>query len=126
MTPPQPPVSLDRGVLGELVAIPERDDHPARLEEGDAVLGVGRALSAPAQALVELACSLLVLDAERDEAEALVHLLAGDGEAHLPWSKRSIELVPIAVAGVRHPARSGVASGSAINRPASPSIVAVV
>ena len=41
-------------------------------------------------------------------------------------SKRSIEPVPRASAGVRQPERSGVAPSSEISRPASPSIRAVV
>ena len=63
---------LDAAVLRELIAAPERHDHPSRLEEDDVVvrLGAGR----PAERLVEGARPGEIADAERDEAEALLHV----------------------------------------------------
>ncbi len=50
MNPEDPPGSLDARILGELRAIPERDDHAAGLEEDDVVV---RAAALPAQCLIE-------------------------------------------------------------------------
>src|SRR4051794_32459963 len=62
---------LHARVLGELGAVPERDDHPARLEEDHVVAGF-RSRSPP-ERLIERACPLEIGYAERDEAQALVH-----------------------------------------------------
>src|SRR6186997_1300201 len=61
----------DAAVLGELGAVPEPDDHPARLEEDDVVVGLraGR----PAERFVERARPLEIGHAEGDEREALLH-----------------------------------------------------
>ena len=61
---------LDAGVLRQLLPAPERDDHAAGLEEDDVVGGL---LPAPAERLVESLRTREVGDAERDEAEALLH-----------------------------------------------------
>src|SRR6266540_614792 len=61
----------DATVLGELPAAPEREDHPARLEEDDvlALLPAAR----PPERLVEAPCPVKVRDSERDETETLIH-----------------------------------------------------
>ena len=58
-------------VLGELGAIPERHDHPARLEENDVVLSRAQ----PPERFVELHRPLDVRDSERDHRKTLVHAL---------------------------------------------------
>ena len=64
-------VVLDAGVLRELLAAPERDDHPAGLEEDDVV--VRRGVRRPAERLVERAGPGEVANAERDQADSLLH-----------------------------------------------------
>src|SRR4051812_31863287 len=61
----------DGTVLCELGAIPEGEDHAARLEEGHVVVGCGTRL--PAECLVELLRPVEVGDSERDQADALFH-----------------------------------------------------
>ena len=61
----------DSAVVGEPLTVPERDDHAAGLEERDVVAGGGS--GRPAEGLVERPRPVEVADAERDEAEALVH-----------------------------------------------------
>ena len=75
MTPPQPPGSVDAAVLGQPVTAPERDDHPAGLEEDDVVVGLG--VRHPAERLVERTGTREVGDPERDEAEPLLHQRGG-------------------------------------------------
>ena len=45
VTPPQPPESCDGAVLGELGPVPEREHHPAGLEEDDVVVRARRGWS---------------------------------------------------------------------------------
>src|SRR5205085_5357534 len=67
-----PPTAVgDAAVLRELVAPPERDDHPAGLEEDDVVVRLGP--RRPAERLVEPPSATEVGDAEGDQAEPLVH-----------------------------------------------------
>ncbi len=73
------------GVLGELLPAPERDDHAPGLEEDDVVLRLrsGR----PAERLVERARPREIGDAERDEADALLHQL-------ISTARSSVEMSP--------------------------------
>jgi hypothetical protein len=67
--PPNPIATggVDSGVLGELVAAPERDPDAARLEEA----GLLDLLPTPPEPLVELVSAPDVGDAQGDEAEPL-------------------------------------------------------
>src|SRR3954462_1046622 len=67
---PAAPV-LDRAVLRQERAIPERDDDAVRLEEDDVVVGPGASL--PPERLVERARVLQVAHPEGDQAEPLLH-----------------------------------------------------
>ena len=62
----------DNRVFGELRPTPERDDQPACLEEDDVVFRL-RARR-PAERPVERASPFDVGNAERDQAEALLHV----------------------------------------------------
>src|SRR6185369_5632184 len=61
----------DRAVVGELVAAPQRNDHPARPEEDHVVIGFGA--GGPAESLVEGARPGQIRDPERDQAYTLLH-----------------------------------------------------
>src|SRR5215207_1295349 len=61
------------GVLGELVAREERERHRSRLIEGNA-FGWRRRRGASQPFLEEAAGLCKIFDAERDEADALVHV----------------------------------------------------
>ena len=99
---------VDAAVARELLARPERDDHAAGLEEDDVVLG--RGTRAPAERLVERPRAREIGDAERDEADALLHpgMIAVDGADSYKTAMRArLALLGIAAAVVA-PAAHGV------------------
>src|SRR5581483_1814029 len=71
----------DGAVLGERGAAPEGEDGAARLEEDD--VRAGLAAATPAERLVEAARPLEIADAERDEADPLLHSRDGSSAAVL-------------------------------------------
>src|SRR4029453_4676953 len=73
--PAAPPAAvLDPAVGGEFPAVPQGQDGPWRLEEGDVVgLVVHAPAQVPAERLVERPGARDVADAEGDEAQPLVH-----------------------------------------------------
>src|SRR5689334_20096632 len=62
---------LDAAVLGQPLAVPERNDPLAGLEEDDVVLGGG--VGCPAERLVELPRPRQVGDSERNQVDPLLH-----------------------------------------------------
>src|SRR3954454_13464934 len=69
---PSPPTLVgDHAVLGELLPVPQADDHATRLEENDIVIRGGSGL--PAERLIEAAGAVQIRDSECDQAETLFH-----------------------------------------------------
>src|SRR6266540_1708734 len=62
---------LDTAVGRELLPAPERENHPARLKEDDVVLGTR--IRVPAEPLVEPPRPREIVNAERDQADPLLH-----------------------------------------------------